>query len=1086
LVFLFVLFVNSVTASCYNASADPIPLCSCEDLNLTRVDDTADYQLQNNIDCSNTSVISHSLNYGGAGWLAVGSNADRFPGTLDGDGYNISNLWINRSSTDYQGLFGVLTTGSEVKNLGLVNFTINGSIRTGGLAGANWGGTINNSFSTGYIEGNYFIGGLVGHNTGTINHSYSSVDAYGYRGNPAYIGSLIGYTDGGKVEYSYATGNVVSTNSRVGGLAGEIYQGYIKNSYAIGNVTGSSTTGGLVGISTSATISTSYALGNVTSSGSSIGGLVGFMQSSAIVNNSFARGNVSATSSTGGLVGYKQISSVIENSYSTGTTGDDGFMGQDSGGSCDNNFWDNQTSGVTTDSNNCATGKITSDMKNIETFTDLLTVGLTTAWDFLNNPNNDSANLDFWHIDPSINDGYPFLLGFGFANLLGDIYSPTITINIPNDNSFSTDTNLDINFTVTDAVGVDSCWYSNDTMSVNNSLASCANITLVTWSEGQHNVTIWANDTSNNIGSDTVSFSIDNVVPLVGFNNPSDDDIVSNSLIINVTVNDSISGVDTVYFNITNSSDQIAWLQSTNISEEWNYTYDLTSLPSGYYNITVYANDTVGNLNNSISINFIVDNTTPLVGFNNPSEGESVSDSLIINITANDTYSDIDTVYFNITNSSGQISWLQATNISNEWNYTYDLTNLSNGYYNITAYANDTLGNLNDSILINFYVNNTDGDGDGVIDALDTLLYNESNVVTSGITTLNITVGGNSTVGSFLNVQKLLFYDESDLIINFSHNFSSSNFDLNQTIISKTSNSILVNLSGQLQNSYNKTLYLDDNSFVGLCVKNEEISSIDQISSNCDGSNEIDFDTCIGNSTGVTISGVTCTDQGSIIKVENLRYSAVLGIQASPSVSSSGGGGSRAGSIVKNMAVYIKSVCVDEPINLIVEGINSNNLYSAKYFVYDGNDIYNDNLILKKVMYRNKSISDFSLIENFNLDNVGTYTILVRSYGFYDVKHTFNISECIKINVNNEIKFNEEELIIESNENKEDILNISLENKIKNESQLEINKSNDFNFGWKLFILVLVILIIIRFKINSDKININKRINRGYKKKFKK
>ena len=88
--------------------------------------------------------------------------------------------------------------------------------------------------------------------------------------------------------------------------------------------------------------------------------------------------------------------------------------------------------------------------------------------------------------------------------------------------------------------------------------------------------------------------------------------------------------------------------------------------------------------------------------------------------------------------------------------------------------------------------------------------------------------------------------------------------------------------------------------------------------------------------------------------------------------------------------------------------------------------------------------------------------------------------------MNNEIKFNEEELIIESNENKEDILNISLENKIKNESQLEINKSNDFNFGWKLFILVLVILIIIRFKINSDKININKRINRGYKKKFKK
>jgi hypothetical protein len=85
---------------------------------------------------------------------------------------------------------------------------------------------------------------------------------------------------------------------------------------------------------------------------------------------------------------------------------------------------------------------------------------------------------------------------------------PTINITYPINNTNSIDTALDINYTIVDD-GAYSCWYSNDTMSVNLSLGTtCSNITNVTWSLGQHNVTIWVNDSLDQLNSTSVTFNI--------------------------------------------------------------------------------------------------------------------------------------------------------------------------------------------------------------------------------------------------------------------------------------------------------------------------------------------------------------------------------------------------------------------------------------------------------------------------------------------------------------------------------------------------------------------------------------------------
>ena len=75
------------------------------------------YILGNDIDASATKGWNS-----GAGFLPVGA----FTGSFDGGGHKIYNLYINRPSTSYVGLFGSVGSGGVVKNVGLENENING------------------------------------------------------------------------------------------------------------------------------------------------------------------------------------------------------------------------------------------------------------------------------------------------------------------------------------------------------------------------------------------------------------------------------------------------------------------------------------------------------------------------------------------------------------------------------------------------------------------------------------------------------------------------------------------------------------------------------------------------------------------------------------------------------------------------------------------------------------------------------------------------------------------------------------------------------------------------------------------------
>ena len=228
----------------------------------------------------------------------IGNDSNAFQGTFLGNGYEIKNLKISNTSSQYTGLFANVN-GATIQDVGLSSVTVsaNGSnaLYTGSLIGNATGLTVENC----YVSG------------GNVNVSTSC-------NNVSYTGGLIGYTSGSSnvINNSFSTVTVQGENTKnsngVGGFIG-LASGTISNSYATGYVVTKSSLswadgGGFVSRGT-ANISSCYATGNVRSESNSAGSYVaGFMgwAGSGTISNSYATGYVESTyegAKVGGFTG---------------------------------------------------------------------------------------------------------------------------------------------------------------------------------------------------------------------------------------------------------------------------------------------------------------------------------------------------------------------------------------------------------------------------------------------------------------------------------------------------------------------------------------------------------------------------------------------------------------------------------------------------------------------------------------------------------------------------------------------------------------------------------------------------------------
>ena len=168
----------------------------------------------------------------GAGWDPIGTNSARYATHFKGNGHTINNLFINRNFAGDNGLFGSIHTTSRTESLGITNASVTGSNFTGILVGTNYG-TVVACYTTGTVQGNRFVGGLVGvldansGGTPVVNSSYST--AYGSA--RSFIGGLVGRMVAGSITNSYSTGAVSGTGSNIGGLIGGVSTATVTDSY---------------------------------------------------------------------------------------------------------------------------------------------------------------------------------------------------------------------------------------------------------------------------------------------------------------------------------------------------------------------------------------------------------------------------------------------------------------------------------------------------------------------------------------------------------------------------------------------------------------------------------------------------------------------------------------------------------------------------------------------------------------------------------------------------------------------------------------------------------------------------------------
>ncbi|MFP4001983.1 MAG: PKD domain-containing protein, partial [Thermoplasmata archaeon] len=106
----------------------------------------------------------------------------------------------------------------------------------------------NNSYATGNVSGNDYVGGLVGENDeGTVSNTYST----GYvNGSDDKVGGLVGENFQGTINKSFAAGEVNGHGLNIGGLVGDNWEGSINNSFWDMNTTGRSSSAGGTGKTT--------------------------------------------------------------------------------------------------------------------------------------------------------------------------------------------------------------------------------------------------------------------------------------------------------------------------------------------------------------------------------------------------------------------------------------------------------------------------------------------------------------------------------------------------------------------------------------------------------------------------------------------------------------------------------------------------------------------------------------------------------------------------------------------------------------------------------------------------------------------
>ncbi len=321
----FPVFAHAFTGGVGTLS-DPYEISTCEEL--LDIDDDLDahYELVNTINCNAIADFEPLGDYSGPG----------FSGILEGNGYTIADIFIDRPTEDGVGLFALID-GGEVRNLTIAFSEVTGEDYVGALAGLTTGGTVltNVKVKDTVVRGENTVGGISGSLDDTtvtravaIDVDVAGADGLGTTND---IGGAFGATDNSEITRSHSTGTVVGNtensglSSYTGGLIGHAYSGTaLSDSYSQVSVSGDNDVGGVLGLMAGSDVSRVYSSGTVEGD-LSVGGVTGRLLSGTL-EYSFAAGEITGVSEVGAVVGTTDsiaggdIDGVAFDEYRTGVS----------------------------------------------------------------------------------------------------------------------------------------------------------------------------------------------------------------------------------------------------------------------------------------------------------------------------------------------------------------------------------------------------------------------------------------------------------------------------------------------------------------------------------------------------------------------------------------------------------------------------------------------------------------------------------------------------------------------------------------------------------------------------------------------
>lgn len=267
------------------------------------------------IDCSD-SINWHNDH----GFSPIGNAQAPFTGVLDGAGFAINHLAMNRADNsygrgpydqEYVGLFGK-TDSATVRHLALNSAKVKGWQYVGGIVG-------------------YAAGSVISDVSVNATNEPNDCDPTGNEGVcvwarfGTYGGGIVGYSDASTLTDVTVGANVKGSGQVIGGIAGYIYNTSIDGAVSHAHVDGGQNIGGLVGDGEAGDISHSSFDGTVDvveedhKSGNIGGGIAGSFTDGSITYTT-SSGTVSGNALVGGLIGYSQSTGVANSSTTSSVT----------------------------------------------------------------------------------------------------------------------------------------------------------------------------------------------------------------------------------------------------------------------------------------------------------------------------------------------------------------------------------------------------------------------------------------------------------------------------------------------------------------------------------------------------------------------------------------------------------------------------------------------------------------------------------------------------------------------------------------------------------------------------------------------